>query len=142
MVNKKGIIRVLESILAVLILLGVVITLISQQQTTKTDVTGNIYSIQNQILLEISENNSLRTAVINEDYKPLECFIESRINRFSMDFNISICAPENACYCDTPSGKEIYTNDVVISTNITERDFTPKKIILCSWSGKLTKREC
>jgi len=139
--NKKAVIRIIEAIIAVLILLGVVLALISRQ-SVKADVSGNIYKIEHQILNEVSANNALRTAVLTSDNKTVECFIQSRLEKFSLDFNISVCNPWEFCLCNAPINKEIFTDDAIISTNITEWNFNPKKIVFCAWSGKLTDRNC
>ena len=140
--NKRGVIRIIESVLAILIILGVVLLLINKQPSTKGDFAASVYKVESQVLFEVANNNALRTAVLNASYQPVDCFIQSRLGKFSLDFNTSISDPGESNQCNAPLDKELYTDDIIISTNITDRNFNPKKLLMCAWVGKLTDREC
>jgi len=140
--NKRGVVRIIESILAVLIVLGVVLLLFSKQPP-RSNFSSSVYDVENQILSEIADNNELRTAVLAHQNLPVDCFIQSRLKTFSLDFNTTIGDDPTMFYdCSSPSNQEVYTDDTIISTNITERNFNPKKLIMCAWVGKLTARGC
>jgi cysteine-rich repeat protein len=141
--NKKGVIRIIEAIIAVLILLGVVLTLLSRQPI-KVDFASSVYKVETQILNEIEGKNNLRTAVLNFDKKTIDCFISSRLEKYALDFNTTICnALTEACFCSgAPSDKEVYSADVLISTNVTEQQLNFKKLLICAWIGKMSARTC
>jgi hypothetical protein len=141
--NKKGVIRIIEAIIAVLILLGVVLTLLSRQPI-KVDFASSVYKVETQILNEIEGKNNLRTAVLNFDKKTIDCFISSRLEKYALDFNTTICnALTEACFCSgAPRDKEVYSADVLISTNVTEQQLNFKKLLICAWIGKMSARTC
>ena len=139
MKNKRGVIRIIEAIIAILVLLSVVLVLI-QKQPEKADFSTSVYKVQSSILNEISDSNSYRNAVLAEDTSKVECFIQSRLQKYSLDFNISICNMTGKCSCDSPLDKEIYTADTLIVSNLTS--YNPKRVVMCSWIGTLTERDC
>jgi hypothetical protein len=139
MKNKRGVIRIIESIIAILVLLSVVLVLI-QRQPEKADFSTSVYKVQSSILKEISDSNSYRNYVLAKDKSKIECFIQSRLQKYSLDFNVSICDIDAACYCDSPPAKEVYTADALISGNLTY--YNPRRILMCSWIGTLTQRTC
>jgi hypothetical protein len=141
MKSKRGVIRIIEAVLAIMILLGVVLLLI-QRQPIKVDFSSSVYKVQTQILNEIADNNDYRTAVLSNNRTKIECYIQSRLSRYSLDFNTSICDPKMPwnCVCNAPSSTEVYSVDTLISSNITT--YQPTKLMMCSWVGKMTMRDC
>ncbi|MEM2956556.1 MAG: hypothetical protein QW041_03235 [Candidatus Pacearchaeota archaeon] len=129
--DKKGIIRIVEAAIAVLILLGFMIFIISKQIQVPT-TEENIYKIGHQVLREISDNYTLRDDVLKDDLNRINKTIEERISPFPLKFSITSCAPEESCLCSgCPSDKEIYADDIIISTNLS--DYKPKKLALFMW---------
>lgn len=142
--DKKGVVRIIEAIIAVLILLSVSLTLISKQPI-KVDFASSAYKIESQILSEIETRNDLRTAVFMNDKSKIDCFIYTRLQKYNIEFNTSICPDPigQACYCyGAPSDKEVYSADIIFSTDIINQITHHPKLLLCAWTGKMSSRDC
>jgi len=138
--NKRGVIRIIEAIIAILILLGVVLTLLTRQPL-KVDFASSVYNIEKQILSEIEGRNDLRSAVLSSDKTAIDCFIQSRIEKYGLEYNTTICPnPLEFCPClGAPRDKEVYSAEVIISTNITQQELGFKKLLICAWIGKMSQ---
>lgn len=138
--NKRGVIRIIEAIIAILILLGVVLTLLTRQPL-RVDFASSVYNIEKQILSEIEGRNDLRSAVLSSDKTAIDCFIQSRIEKYGLEYNTTICPnPLEFCPClGAPRDKEVYSAEVIISTNITQQQLGFKKLLICAWIGKMSQ---
>ena len=154
MVNKKGYIRTLEAVIAIILVLIFIFSVLPKKQTEELKTPREIDLTSDRILSEIQYNEQFRQCVI-EDISPinkpsekqtaLECvnkFIESnKLIPTTLSYNITVCdiqvSNQDAYnYCkesDLPEAKDltIYTKRVILSTTLT--DLQPKKVKLYIW---------
>lgn len=144
MVNKNGFLRIVEASIAVLIIFAAILLLLSRRgEITETDFNAILVPI----LEEIAKNLSLRgeiltynttnfTAVGNElIINDLENFVATRITNPSLNYSVVICEL-TLCPLDVYPKNingNLYSNERVISTNLTESKFSPKKVKVFLW---------
>ena len=128
--NKKAWLRIVEAFIAVLIVAGVLLFTITK--VPEQDKSSEIHSMQRSVLRQVSTNNSLRGEIINEDKTNTESFIREQIpGKWSL--NIQICDIENICKMEDYMEKEVYVDEILISSNLSE--FKPKKLKLFMWES-------
>ena len=131
--NKKGIVRVLESAIAVVILLGF-ITVILSKQIQQPDSADTVYKIQHQALREVADNYTLRTEIMKGSLNETYNYIGQRLEPFPVTFAISSCSPKESCLCpaeECPVDKDIFADEIIISTNLSYYNET--KLAIFSW---------
>ena len=139
--NKRGYIRILEATIAVVLVLGVVLTLYNGQQTSGDEVVGEFVStLQDEILGEIRANEDYRLAVLTEDppqVSELETYVGTQIpNVFS--YSLEICGINDICKLDEDSfresaGQDVFVKEVYVSSNL--NTYAPKKVLLFIWQN-------
>jgi hypothetical protein len=132
--NKKGILVIIEAAIAILLLLGFT-AVVMTKQVQQPDTAANVYQIQHQILREISGNYSLRDEIINGNIDKTNItkgFITGRLKPFPVSFSVVSCNPGESCSCiECPGEKEIFADDAIISTNLS--NYAEKKLALFVW---------
>jgi len=132
--NKKGFLRILESVIAILIITGVMLAI----NLNKPEVSDDSYhyEIISSSLKEISKNNDLRSKIIQQGKDSevlLNDFIKEKIKDGSLEFNIRVCEVEEICsitYPDNSQG-DVYSEQVIISSDLV--NFAPKKVKMFLW---------
>lgn len=148
--DRKAWLRIVEAFIAVLIVLGAVLVIVSKQQTSilqkeaKTNEQG-IYEKQSEILDIVSKNESLRTEIVGKDY-PVDKQINPKgVNNLiymilpsNWNFMTRICEITGICpnpmQAESMLGKEVYTEEKIITTGGVE-DYNPKKLKMFIWFG-------
>ena len=133
MVGKRGIIRVIEASLAILIIAGAVLLLYSRTQTSQEeDLTRTLFPI----LEEISKNNTLRDKIVSGDAQSIQLInsiVDEKIKNPSLNYSVYICNRNELCnlkaYPNTANN--IYSAERIISSTL--RSFNPKKIKIFLW---------
>ena len=137
MVNRKGYLKTLEAVLAIVLIL-----LFTFAVTPKPEPSYQTpYAIKNAqkfILSEIAENDTIRTLVMNTDNDFITAFdaingVIAENMPTGYDFTFGIC-DLTACVSNiTPIAMErsVYTNDVLISSNGSIQN--PKVVRLWLW---------
>ena len=135
--NKKAYLRIVEAFIAILLISGVLLFVMkSNNQTSKEEVGLRIMKLEGAILQEISGNLTFRNQILNNQISlSLNAFVENRKPK-NYDFQLAICGLNVACplppgtkYPD-PS-KEIYSNAMAITTNITS--YQPRQLKIFVW---------
>lgn len=136
--QKRGWIRILEAVVAILLLASVLLYLYTNKAENPTKFSNYVTDIQMRILSELAQDEELRKAAIQEDtnYTALEDFIEFNLPR-DLDFRIGVCSlNEDTC---PPHGEPITTeNDVYVEERIissTLDTYSPKLIRLYVWKA-------
>ncbi len=149
MVNKKGFVRTIEALIAVLILLIFIFTVLPKQKVDQS-APDNIKLIQEKITGEIESNTSLRNDTLsypvpstlieleqNLSRKRLTSFITNSIKNFpTIDFNYTVCDSTNVnCAPDflktgpnrnldvSLPNKNVYAKSAMIANATAERVF-------------------
>lgn len=133
MVNKRGIIRIVEAVVAIMIILGVML-IISEKKTEKN--TNELYGFISPLLEEIAQNLSMREKIIQEKENAIPEimeFISERAKNTNLDYSVRICGLSEQCGLEKyPSQKgDVYALDRVISSTIS--NFAPVKVRIFAW---------
>lgn len=131
--RKRGWIRIVEVVIAILLIIGFLIFIYIGMggRVSKQDY---IYNLERTILEELSRDNSMREKVLAGDETDAELlkFIEDRLVRYNLNFNIRICPPEEACGLDSwPDSQEVYAEEILITSTL--ESYNPKKLKLFVW---------
>jgi len=115
--NKKGFIRIIEAIFAILIIMGAVLVLISNNVST-SDISEEVYEKQRYILDIISNDEAMRQQIINNDATLIIDFI---LKNLPSSWKFSVCITEVDRVCNNSPGddQEIYVSESIISSSLT-----------------------
>lgn len=142
--NKRGFIRTLEAIIAVIIVF-VFIYYVGSSSDKEYRTLESIKTLQESILSEISKNDGFRDCIVNSQNiqeiknNGKECpeigkFIEDNLpTRFKTRYRFNVCDPNQMKTCSLPSieGGEVYTSAVVITSSLGSKTYSPR--ILRLW---------
>lgn len=139
MKNKKGWLRIMEAVVAIMILSGVILVVYSKQ-AERIDVGSAVYDIQKQLLVDVSLNDSLRNYVLNKDESSLQKYMDSKIPSY-LDSKVKICElTEDITPCKldeasflTIKDKSIFAEETIIAANFSS--YSPKKVVLFVWES-------
>jgi len=126
--NKKAWIRIAEAFIAITLIFSVFITLYSKQ-ATKTDISDEVYSLQEALLKQIANDEGLRQNVLNNDNASIIKFSEDKIPK-SFNYTIKICNLNEICSMDNYK-KEVFASETVISSTLTT--YNPKVVKIFMW---------
>lgn len=135
--------KIIEAFSAVLIIWVVLLTVISNSEIKKHDISTKVYNEEILILRKIQLNSTLRQEVINVALPP----IASNENSFPPGVNSTInssvpaflsclsqiCSPKDDCLIKSgaPTDKDIYVQSVIVTS--TASTYNPKKLKLFCW---------
>jgi hypothetical protein len=146
--GNKGFLRIVEAGIAIMIILVALLLFTSDSsRTEKDDLSARIVPI----LEEIAQNNSLRRRVLNYSLEnpdesendaiigELENFVGGVINNPSLNYSVRICELKT-CAMDYPSDIKgnLYSAERVISTDVRETDFYPRKVKIFLWNKEFS----
>lgn len=132
MVNKKGIARIIELMIAITIIS--IILLITYRQTLPSQETNDLSEDARDILAEISTIDDLRDEVVGNQVNVNAmtntiAYIDSRLPDY-IDFELRACVITSSCGQSTYVG-DVYSAERIISTSRT--GFNPIKLRLFVW---------
>ena len=133
MKNKKAWIRIVEAIIAIMVIMAGILYINSKQPSK--DISDDVYEKQRQILEIIANNESMRTEIILNEAGLANGFILKNIPS-SWGFATNICNVDQVCTPEeTPNDRDIYTSEIIISSNLTDYpDKKTKKLMFFVWS--------
>ncbi|HLF54052.1 MAG TPA: hypothetical protein VI544_02635 [Candidatus Nanoarchaeia archaeon] len=120
MVNKKGILKILEASISILIIFGVILSFAMIRKTnSERDLSKEI----TPLLEEIAKNNTLREEIITDPENAnasVLTFIASRIKDPNIGYNTVICEINETCAPDYPIDitGNLYAGSRVISSSL------------------------
>jgi len=143
MKNKRGWLRILEVVIAIMILLGVVLTVYSRKQVDYQSSSDLVQGLQFKILDQISSDDSLRLGVLINDSSSIDLlnnfinrsFFDEGASRF--DFSLLICNINDGCgltdsiVLQKTLDKEVFVEEKIISGNLNV--YSPRKVRLFVW---------
>lgn len=141
MVNKRGMLRIVEASIAVVIVLGVIL-IISRNQNTRTerDISEFIPGFLNEMAL----NTAWRDKVFNDEtgaVSDFESYLNNKIENQKIGYKGVICkniyetCGGLANYPDDAEGG-IFSGERVISASLGAGNYSPKKVKLYLWVKK------
>ena len=136
--NKQGWIRILEATIAVLMVSGIMITVYSRHIDNSAGPGDYIYSIQKQILKDISSRNDLRNYVLTDNLEELDNYVSGKIPT-AFNYSLKICNftnPPEPCKLDAAEfiatrDKDVYVEELIISADF--EHYSPKNVKLFLW---------
>jgi len=128
--NKNAWIKIMEAVFAVLIILGITLTIVSKTNQ-QLNINEIVYEKQEKILNVILENQTLRNKVLLGDSSTIDSFIEKAIPP-TWNFSTKILDINTEYHSLLSSnGKDVYVKEIVISSNLTE--YNPKRLMFFVW---------
>ncbi|MEK6872432.1 MAG: hypothetical protein AABW90_00285 [Nanoarchaeota archaeon] len=132
MKNKKAWVRIIEAIIGIMVIMAGILYINSKQPSK--DISDDVYEKQRQILEIIANNEDMRTKIIGGETDSVKEYILKTIPS-GWDFTINICEVDQICNQNTPNDRDIYTNEIIISSNLTDYpDKKTKKLMFFVWS--------
>jgi len=129
-IDRKAWLRIVEAFLAVIIVLGAVLVILSKQPPEK-DISEDVYEKQRAILDVISKNDDLRAEIIEENNTQVNNTIQNLIPS-SWEFATNICELDDICPNPRAyENKEVYATEVVITSTLEK--YNPKKLRFFVW---------
>ena len=139
--SKQGWIRILEATIAVLMVSGILIKVYSKHIDKSTGLEDYIYSLQRQILRDISSRSDMRSYVLTENISILDDYVNGKIPE-TFNYSLKICnftTPPTPCKLSAEEfiatrDNDIYAEETVISADFETYD--PKKVKLFIWEDR------
>ena len=132
--NKKAWIKIVEAVIALLLIIGVILIIMNQGYFNREDIPPNIYKMQNEILREIQTNQEYRKIILDldkhdlpiewEDFnetnrlKDIKDYINLRVPG-NLKCEAKICLLEERCLLTPEREKEIKKEIYSQATGIT-----------------------
>lgn len=139
MVNKKGYIKTLEAVIAIIIVILVGYILIPSSREPAPDVPSILKGSQKAIDQSIQFNETIRTYLTDDTItKEEEQIMLKAINNiikkytpFGYDYTCVVCSNPGTCLADYTPGKSIYMTDVFVASS--EKKQNPKIVRVWFW---------
>lgn len=142
--NRKGWIRIVEAFVAILLIAGIVLIVVEQDQNKREDVSSRIYIPIISVIREVQLDDSLRNEIINiqesslpvewEEFPTQAPLTGARIIEKTpgyLECVGKICATNDVCLLVQNPEKTIYAESVVISSNL--QTYNPRILKLFCW---------
>ncbi|MEK6895305.1 MAG: hypothetical protein AABX48_02185 [Nanoarchaeota archaeon] len=144
--GKKGYIKIIEAVIALLLISGTLLILIRQGYFGgENDSSARIYNDQLNILKEIQADKNLRIAILSVDDSslPLEMnnanfpsALSSKISSSTPNYltcTAEICKLQNVCELKQYKNGNVYAQSVPIAAE--ETQYSPRQLKLFCWNG-------
>jgi len=142
MKNKRAWIRIVEALVAILLIAGFLTLLINSQEEGTKDISSKVYLTENAILREVQLNDTYRTYILGIDENSVEFdgfnenlkeHINNRIPNY-LNCTVKICdfSFDPACNIDSLK-KDVYVRSVMITTDSTT--YNPKLLKIFCWTA-------
>jgi len=130
MKNKRGWLRILEAVIAIMLIMSVFVFLfVRNRDSTNSE---EILELEKIILSQIAEDDDLRSRVLAKDLGSLENFVKPKIPE-GFSFALKICEPEANCVLDEYR-EEVWAGETIISSSLVQ--YSPKKLKIFMWIEK------
>ncbi len=121
--NKKGFVRTLEAVIAVVIVLGIMLVLTPAKQP-ETDIPANLKQSQAFILNHIATNENFRNCIMDTTVygecrascAAIDGFVGNNVPK-GYDYRCEICSSASTCSNPLPLDKSLYTDSRFIATD-------------------------
>jgi hypothetical protein len=136
--DKRGWLRILESVLAIMIL-ATIILLVFNNQTQNISLSEYVYETQKAAMGEIFSNKTLYNEALSGNESAILEFAIRNTNNILLNHSVKICEmeiPASNCELssdifDSLSDSDIYVYSIVVSANLTT--YSPKNVHLFTW---------
>jgi hypothetical protein len=142
MKEKRGWIRIIEAVAAILIIISAVLVFVSSV-SDKPDVAETIANLEKAILNDISLNGDMRSLVVNYNQSdpllsgtvylaPLLDFVKNRMPA-GLRYNVNICISEPAETCRPNDYSQIADKQLFVDDRIIFEGGITKKAVIFIW---------
>ncbi len=143
MKNKKGWLKVAEAFMAVLIVAGVVLLVISRSETQNVDISPGVRDVEVSILREVQLNSTLRAEVLATtgevewtSFSSAAPGTKAKVEiktPVSLDCSAKICNPSSSCSLNstTMEEKNVYVESAMITSTLS--NFNPRILKIFCW---------
>jgi hypothetical protein len=146
--NKRGWIRIVEAVIAVLLVAGVMLTLVNKGYIGKKDISSQVYGVETSVLREIELDDILRNEVLNaaltadngveSDESGFPEGVKSSIVSGIPDYlecQAKICPLKDVCKLkDADLSKDIFVRSVAITVTTQTTQYSPRQLKLFCWT--------
>lgn len=144
--NKGGWIEIVEAFIAILLITGVLLIVITRNNSQNADISERVYNSEITIIREIQLNDTLRNLVLSVTNAQLPsewgnssfpATLQDRITSRTPNYLncvAKICDPSDPCYLTSYQAKDVYSQDSIISATQTQTSFNPRKLKLFCWA--------
>ena len=122
--DKKGFIRIIEAIFAIMIIMGAVLIVISKNVQT-SDISEAAHEKQRYILDVIANDEQIREQIINNQTDLANDFIRKNLPN-SWNFETCITEIDRICNPVTVEDRDIYVSESIISSSLNQRTKSKK----------------
>lgn len=144
MVGKRGFIKIVEAVVALLMIMGVILIVVDKGYFSSSDISEKVYEDQLNVLREIQSDNYYREIIlgINEEELPIESKdevfpeglilkVNSRIPSY-LSCDVKICKLEEVCEWSVYREGDVYAQAAAITTARLEDEsqYSPRQIKL------------
>lgn len=130
--NKKGIIRIIEAFVAVMIVLSVVLIIISRQRV-EVSRSDELVKMQKQIIDYVKITESLRSEILVGKTSGVDLLVNNTVPLW-INYSIRVC--DVSQICSNPAGiipKQVYANELIIAANRTYYPGNATRLVLYFW---------
>ena len=140
--NRRGWIRILEAVISIMIISSVLLIVYSRQAQAP-DISERVYTLQREILADISLDSGLRTLALAGEEVELSEYELSEYARGKIppafDFYLRVCELEDIGTCKLrddemvrkTKDKDVFVEEIILSSELETYD--PKKVRLFVW---------
>jgi hypothetical protein len=145
MVSKKGVARIIEAVLAIMLILGALLLISSNKEVeVAPDITQQISPMMDKM----AQNKTMRYAILDYNLsanysehdnpailKKVEDFMRKEIANPSFNLNARVCRLNETCFLDPlPNNQaDLYAVERVIGTEVKEPSFLPRRVKIFLW---------
>jgi hypothetical protein len=132
MVNKKGWVRLVEVFVAVMLIIGLVLIIVSNRDYSVKDYSEEIYESQFNLLREIQTDDSFRTEILNSviplESEDFSTNLEEKIDSVEgYDCVAKICDLNSECEREIDES-EIFVRTIAITSSLNKYDSRQLKL--------------
>lgn len=148
MKNKRGWITVLEATISVMLISGVLMIVYTKQGADEAPVQDYIFSLQKQILSDISFRSDLRLLVLEENQSIISDFVGTKVP-LAYNYSVKVCpldSQTNFCTLDVEEvratrEKDLFAEEIIISAELDPDNpgngtYMPMKVRLFIWENR------
>jgi len=133
--NKKGLIRILEAFVSVMIVFTVLLVVLARQPQFKQTTEEELTTIQRHVLEQVSQDPDLRDQVLSNNKEGVNDIIGGIMPQ-GYSYDVAICDLGESCSSEVVAyvEDEVFVEEAVISANLQEYDPTILKLFF--WEGE------
>lgn len=143
MKGKRGWVRIIEAVIAVLLVTGVLLVVIGNGYVGSQDISSKVYDAQVAVLRDIELNSDYRAAILGqslnvpvgwedftEDLAQIKTKIKTEMPNY-LECSAKICGLNEPCFLDEVPSESIYAQPVAITADL-ER-YEPRQLKMFCW---------